>query len=253
MADVDGGCAGLPVEPGPGSALLWLPRTDDELALAVVRDDNAAERYDPPLPAEQRWLWTGLVDEPETWAEAVARMAAEDLPLAEATHLHDLSDPRFVRLPRPIGMPLRMGAVEVDCGPDGDGWTVAVSGRGSWAEVHAALLAALSAVRAQQSAPVSGGSGVTAMVTEYTVCALPEDHNLFWVYALFLERGLGGLWVIRCPAYGRYLAADGSWLISPGEIGDKPAGRMPLDEALAVAMEHAPRVAERARARAGES
>jgi hypothetical protein len=92
---------GLPVEPGPGFALLWRPRTSEDVVLVVARDDEAARRYEPALPAEQRWVLPNLPGEPKSWPQVLQWMDEVGRPLTEAVLLSDLADPRIVRLPMP--------------------------------------------------------------------------------------------------------------------------------------------------------
>jgi hypothetical protein len=82
------------------------------------------------------------------------------------------------------------------------------------------------------------------VITEYTICALPEDNVSFWDYAVKVAYRGDGLWAVLKRGY--CLGTDGEWDYEPSPSGrddDWLSGHR-FDEAtaLALAEREAPRV-----------
>lgn len=83
---------------------------------------------------------------------------------------------------------------------------------------------------------------VEPMVTEYTVCALPEDNINYWHYAIKVAYRGDGLWAVIEGGY--CLGADGVWDYEPNAGSREDAWlathRFDRDTALRLAVEAAP-------------
>jgi hypothetical protein len=82
------------------------------------------------------------------------------------------------------------------------------------------------------------------VITEHTVCALPEDNVNYWHYAITVAYRGDGLWAVLNGGY--CLGADGDWDYKPSPSGrdDDWLGGHRFDEAAALllAEREAPKV-----------
>jgi len=82
------------------------------------------------------------------------------------------------------------------------------------------------------------------MITEHTICALPEDHPDWRHFAIKVQRRRTGMWVLQWC--GLYLSDGDNWLSGMGDavefvgaealrVAEELAPRLSLDEGYTVA------------------